>query len=395
MRWNFPRPVLMAGALALALTVLAPASRTQPPAVAACPPEVLASGHCAPGAGAIGAIVAAAGQAANANRTRVAAACVPISAGNAGSLLQAGNTNVGFGQRLKWAPGSDAFYTLGQTEVDRYAVATLQKTVLQSGAAQVVDFSAASGLVALTSNHLSVQLRDLNTQTDKGTITPSGQFGAASLSPDGSLIAFGLLSAIAEEVRSTANGALVATFTGFSTGSPVYSASFAPDGQSLIWLARARVQQMALAGGAFGPPFEHEDFVLDISIADNKLATAFGEGDRVWNLTTGAKLFDVRPADGGFAAVLTADGGLLFVGNKSQIGVYDTATALPIVTYGLPGSSLALAPNGCLLLSASADGALTVLRASSTALPFQPGGPLIRAPSTGDGGLVGLAADPQ
>src|SRR5207249_6749623 len=104
-----------------------------PAAVAACPPEVRFSGiglggcQCAPGAGAIGAIAAAAGQAANASRTRAAAACVPISAGNAGSLLQAGSTNVGFGQRLKWAPGSDAFYSLGQTEVDRYAVTTLQK----------------------------------------------------------------------------------------------------------------------------------------------------------------------------------------------------------------------------------------------------------------------------
>jgi WD40 repeat protein len=306
-----------------------------------------------------------------------------------------GNTNVGFGQRLKWSPGSDAFYALGQTEVDRFAVPSLQKTVLQSGAAQVLDFSPASGLVALTSNHLSVQLRDLRTQTDRGTITPSGQFGAASLSPDGSLIAFGLLSAIAEEVRSTANGALLATFTGFSTGSPVYSATFAPDGQSLIWLARARVQQMALAGGAFGPAFEHEDFVFDISVADNKIATAFGEGDRVWNLSTGAKLFDVRPANGASAAVLTSDGSLVFVGSKAGISIYDTATATPIVTYGLNGSSLALSPNGCILLAASADGALTVLRASGTAFALQPVGSVIRAPSTGDGGLVGRAFGPD
>jgi hypothetical protein len=336
--------------------------------------------------GAIGAVVGAAGQAAKANRAQAAAqaACSPIAAANVLSLVQAGVAVIGTSQRIKWSAGSDAFWTIGQKEIARYDAATLQRTVVQSGTANVLDFSPDSGLVALTSNQLTVQLRDVRTQTDKGTITPSGPFGSVALSPDGSLVAVGLLSAIAEELRSTTGGSLLRTYTGFSTGAPVYSASFAPDGASLIWLARARVQQMLLANGVFGPPFEHEDFVLDISITSTRLATAFGEGDRVWDLTSGAKLSDFRPANGGLSAVLTRDGAMVFVGNKSEIDVFDTTTGAALATITRPGTTLALSPDGCTLLATSFEGTLAALKASAPALsPIA----AIRAPATGDGGL--------
>src|SRR2546422_784846 len=113
----------LAFALAVTLALTPPLSSTRP--AAACPSEEVETdfgpvllGGCAPGAGVIGAIPAAAGRTSRANRARAAAAaaasCAPITASNAAGLVLAGSTNVGAGQRLKWSPVSDAFYTLGQ-----------------------------------------------------------------------------------------------------------------------------------------------------------------------------------------------------------------------------------------------------------------------------------------
>src|SRR5438874_2119547 len=95
------------GALAVALATLMALTPpfSAPTPVAACPPEAVSSDFvpvflvdgCPPGAGFLGAIVAATGQSARANRARAAAAaatsCVPITAANAGSLLMSGSTN--------------------------------------------------------------------------------------------------------------------------------------------------------------------------------------------------------------------------------------------------------------------------------------------------------------
>src|SRR4029079_3421145 len=145
------------------------------------------------------------------------------------------------------------------------------------------------------------------------------------------------------------------------------------------------------ATGVFGPVFSHEDFVLDTSLADNRLATAFGAGDAVWDLTTGAKLWDFRPALGGFAAALTRDGNVVFVGNKAEIDIYSTISGSFLGGYSLPGSTLSLSPDNCKLIAANAaDGSFSVLAASAAApvspIVLPPSGTIL-PPNTGDGGL--------
>ncbi len=340
--------------------------------------------------GGAAAIVGAAGEAAKENRARAAAAaassaaCAPITATNAQSLTQVGQVMVAIDQQLRWAGSGTAFYAIGRNEVDRFDAVTLQKTVLYAGASRVLDFSPDSGLVALSTGATTVLMRDLNAQQDKGTITAGAQYTSAALSPNGQLIAISLVTEIAEEVRNTANGALTQKYSGFMTGSPVYSATFSPDGQSLVWLARARVQLQSLATAAFGPAFEHEDFVLGTSIAAGRLATAFGEGLRLWDLTSGAVIEEFRPSPGAFSVALNHDAGLLFGGNKTDVLVYNTATKALVADVVKPSAQIALSPNECTLLAASADGTVAVL------VVAQGGGSggAIQPPNTGDGGLL-------
>jgi WD40 repeat protein len=339
--------------------------------------------------GAVGALGAAAG-AAERNRERAAQAanaCAPITAVNAASLSQVSQVNVGDGKQLRWAKNGQSFFAVGLNEVSRYDAATLQKTTLYSGTANVLDFNPDSGLAAIQSGQTTFLLRDLFQQQDKGTVTASGQYRTAQISPDSSLVAVSLLSELATETRRTSDGAFVRKYTGLLTGSPVFAASFSPDGQSLVWLARALVQLSDLATGTFGPRFEHEDFVLALSIAAGRLATAFGGGLRLWDLAAGAKLADFTLANGVFQAVLNHDAGLVFGGNKSDIGVWDTTSKALVADIVKPGTLLALSPNECVLLGGTFDGIVSVLTVQAGA-PSTGSGTGVRPPNTGDAGLL-------
>jgi WD40 repeat protein len=224
-------------------------------------------------------------------------------------------------------------------------------------------------LAAVTPDHAVINLVSLDTNQPAGSIKPQGNFSSAFFTPDGASLGVSSLDEIRVDLYDLASGSLKRQFSGFQTAAPVYNVFPTPDGKSLAWVSRARLQLMDIATGRFGPEFAHEDFIAGWALSPDGgtlVTSAGGEVDGqffpllfFWDARTGRQIAAVKLPDAPSASVaFSPDGQILAAAVGKTVQLYRTGDRTLLATLDGPGeniSYLAFSPDGATLAGSAGD----------------------------------------
>jgi dipeptidyl aminopeptidase/acylaminoacyl peptidase len=268
-------------------------------------------------------------------------------------------------QGVVWQRQNAGLLSYNRSTVQLTNPAGATSAVFTAGAGESVLSAADTGFVA-TQTGREITMRNVRVATAPTRhFTPGDQFTSAVLSPDGSLVAITLADRIAVQLWDVEEQRLLREFTGFQTAAPVYGVRFSPDGRALIWLARAKVQVMDLASGAFSPAVEHEDFVGALALTADRstLVTAAGPKLTVWDVATGKqKLSEGQPGIVTSLA-LSPDSRTIAVATPQNVRLVDITSARETATLAAPNArNLAFSEDGKQLAVSDEKGGITIWR---------------------------------
>jgi WD40 repeat protein len=289
-------------------------------------------------------------------------------------LKEAAQVQIENPYRLFWSQDGKEIGMLAQgglSVLDSSTLATLSTVVVQEPIT-VLDFSPTTGLMATTSDQMSLDLREIKTGQIVRTIAPENGFSNAVFSTDGSQIALSSWDEIAITLWNTASGEKIKKLTGFETAAPVYGATFSSDDRYLIWVARGSAQVMDVSSGAMGAFLTHEDFIGDAKLSPNGHLLAVTTAGTInnepkpivqlWDATSGQAMGTLLSGNSvSQSLAFSPDGNLLVVAEFNELAIWDVNTQTRLLS--LPGhtdivTSVAFSPDGRTLVSSSADGTI-------------------------------------
>jgi WD40 repeat protein len=205
-----------------------------------------------------------------------------ITSANVAALTEVKSIPVGNINRLIWQPGSKALAVLTLNGLTLYDAPNLTKSAgyILPENTSLLDYDPESRLMALTSDRLKLEIRNLDGSSVK-TLLPDGGFGSATFEPGGKRIWVSSMDEIKANAYDITTGKESAACAGFETAAPVYSSFPSPSGRWLVWIARATIQLNLLEGCKQAARFSHEDFIS---------AHAFSAGDSLLAVSAGGEL---------------------------------------------------------------------------------------------------------
>ena len=273
---------------------------------------------------------------------------------------------------LTWTAASDAIWS-----EDLYTVLQYDgETAMEIGRfvpgmySAIYDASPDGKTIAYAVETDDIRLYDLETEQDEVVITTGFPYSNAFFSPDGETLAVPSLMDIKVVFFDTDSGEETGSVSGFSTAAPVYSATYSPDGKTLLWFSRGTVQPMDIATEELGPVLSHEDFVTYQAVSpDGKVVatTAAGMVDdlyqpllTLWNAASGNAMAKVAMPTYYTAISFSPDSKLIAAGTEEgiilltspygeEVGRYQTAEAITDIEFSPDGSRLATSSNMGLL----------------------------------------------
>jgi WD40 repeat protein len=205
-----------------------------------------------------------------------------ITSANTQKLTEVQSVQVENINRLIWQPDSKAVAVLTLDGLTLYDAPNLTKTARYAlpENTSLLDYDQDSRLMALTSNRLKLEIRNVDGNTVK-TLLPDGGFGSAAFERGGKHIWISSMDEIKAIAYDTTTGKETAACAGFETAAPVYSVFPSPSSRWLVWIARATIQLDSLEGCKHTARFSHEDFIT---------AHAFSPGDSLLAVSAGGDL---------------------------------------------------------------------------------------------------------
>jgi len=275
-----------------------------------------------------------------------------------------------------WAADGEHFWVWGLTDVFLYDAVSFEPAASYEGDIEeaIYDLSPDGKTMAYSLDGMAISLFDIPGGSEILTITPDYPFSDAFFSPDGARLGVASLAAIEIVVYDVSSGEEINRLNGFETAAPVYSARFASDGETLVWIARATIQPMNIESGELMPSLSHEDFIsayavsLDGSTAATTAAGTF-EGElmplvTLWDTETGEELAVQANPDYFSAAAWSPDSSILAAGTENNVLFYESPSG-DVIGMQESGeiSSLSFSPDGSSLLVCSMDGSAAVWQA--------------------------------
>lgn len=274
-----------------------------------------------------------------------------------------------------WAQNGNAIWVEDFFTVSLYDAATMDVLAKFEGGeyAAFYDTSSDGRTVAYSLDGQEIRLFDIFSQEYRISITPGFPYSAAFFSPDDSTIGVASLEEIEIVLFSADDGQSLGSMTGFSTAAPVYSASYSPNGELLVWLSRGTVQPMRISLGELGPSLGHEDFVVALAVSpDGSLIATAAAGTlddefqplvTLWDARSGEVVWQKgNPAY--FSSLdFSPDGSLLAAGTEGEIIFYLVENGEELFRLNAGSeviNDLSFSPDGAALLACQTDGRLTV-----------------------------------
>jgi len=230
------------------------------------------------------------------------------------------------------------------------------------------DFSANGNILAVTSDQITIELRDIHTGEILGLLEPPDMFMDVVFSPDGQSLVTTSFEEIAASFWDFETAEILSTQNGFETAAPTYRIEFSPDGQYLFWIARSQVQVMEIENEQLGSSFFHEDFVESVAIShDGQVLTTAAAGTLddtfspmifFWDATSGDLLGEVVTENIATGMAFSKDGSMLVVSDGGKLLFLDAASRENVFSmdaHSEPINSLAISPDGRTLATTSID----------------------------------------
>jgi WD40 repeat protein len=270
-----------------------------------------------------------------------------------------------------WAQEGKALWLQDIFSVNLVDAATLDQIAMFEGGeySAIYDASSDGRLVAYSFDGVEIKILDIISQKDILTITPGFPYSIAFFSPGDKLLAVTSLENIEIVLFNLKDGTRASQLSGFTTAAPVYSASFGPDGDTLIWESRGTIQPMTIGSGELGPELSHEDFVVAVagspdggSIATASAGTMNGNFQplvTLWDSASGDVIWQQGNAEYFSSLDFSPDGLLLSAGTVGEVVIYDAVSGDEIIRLPFKNgavNSLAFSPIGDTLLTCEVNG---------------------------------------
>lgn len=188
-----------------------------------------------------------------------------ITPGNVEKLTELKSIPIENARMLSWQSVTNTLAVISLNRImllNGQDLSTLQEKVLAQDAS-LLDFNAETRRMALTSDRMTIEIRDLDEKTAQ-TISPPGGFGSASFSPDGSLIWLSSMQEFKALAYDVESAQVTAVCGGFETAAPIYTTFPSHGGKWLVWIARATIQLNRLSDCQTAAYIGHEDFIFRI-----------------------------------------------------------------------------------------------------------------------------------
>ena len=292
---------------------------------------------------------------------------------NLGLLRAVGQFSLNSPNQIIWAADSQSVAVTSLDGVTLFPANGRQKIgfLAAQSPLTVLDIASNARTAALSSDNLTIEIRDIPSGSLLQTIQVPAPFTSALFTPDGKSLAVSSADEIAVVMYDVSSGKQSKELRGFETAAPVYHFTFSPDGRKLVWIARATVQVMDMASGQFAPALGHEDFVNSLAVSpDGKLVATAAVGTlndtitpiiTLWDAATSQPLARLMQTELPTSLSFSPDSLLLASDQGQQVLLWDVKTQK--LARSLPAApdrinNVAFSPDGKLLAAAVQNGIL-------------------------------------
>jgi hypothetical protein len=306
-----------------------------------------------------------------------AALPVLITMDNAAGLQSGINLPIANPYRVVWTLGGPSLAVLaegGVTLFDSQKWQTITAYALPANN-MLLDFSPDGHTVAISPDQQQADLIDITSEQTVQTLKPSGQLTYGNFSPDGKTFGIASGDEIAVSLWDVATDELKKNMSGFETAAPTYHFIFSPDGQYIVWIARAHAQVMNIASQQMGPALGHEDFINDLAFTPDGKVLAVGTAGTVnqdivpiiklWDPHSGLALETLTPGNNVSSLAFSPDGKLLAVGAANTLMIWNWAEQKQLFTTTIDSqddriSGVSFSPDGRTLVTLSTGGSMRI-----------------------------------
>lgn len=267
----------------------------------------------------------------------------PITAKNAAQLIETASLPVKNASLIAWLPETDELVIRTPDRILLYDVAsqTITREINLKEDESLLSFNPSLRLFAITSDRLSISIRDLDNK-EVLNLSPEGGFGSAGFEANGSMIWLTSMEEFRADAYDISTGEKIRECGGFETAAPVYSAFPSNGGKWLVWIARATLQTNRLSDCAVSTRIGHEDFISSLAFNPDETVVATSAGGTtenefmpfifLWDPTDGSLIRQIQMEETPAISLAFSPDGTILASAGSGLSIWNTTTGEKVCT---------------------------------------------------------------